>query len=276
MLPVEKLHISCVTPLPESSASPFDISSHEDWFRRYAEAEIALCDGAAEAMHIKERHTFGVLANARAIADEEGFSPVVSRACLLAALYHDLGRFEQYRVWRTFHDQSSCSHGELSAYLLEHFGLLACEPLLASAVVQACSLHSLQTLPADLSRDVRLITEVVRDADRIDILKINAGELAKKPLNPAFVHDLPDDAGVFSSRVIEKALAGRSVSYQELASVNDFRILLGTWFFQMTYASSRRRLAEEGFLTQILTAVPDGPHAQARDVLLAAIADELR
>ena len=79
-----------------NTASPVlpDISRHEAWFAAYAarerEKECRRDGGDPSPMDLKLHHTMQVLAHARAIVAGGRFAPPLDRACLLAALYHDI------------------------------------------------------------------------------------------------------------------------------------------------------------------------------------------
>ena len=55
---------------------------------------------------------------------------------------------------------------------------------------------------------------------------------------------------------VRAALAGQVAAYADLRSVNDFRVLLGTWFFDMHFAASRRQFVEDGHARQLLEGLP--------------------
>ena len=51
--------------------------------------------------------------------------------------------------------------------------------------------------------------------------------------------------------------------------VDDFRLLLGTWFFDMHFASSRRQFVEDGHALNLLRGLPtNAPYGQARETML--------
>lgn len=108
-----------------NTASPVlpDISCHEAWFAAYAarerEKECRRDGGDPSPMDLKLHHTMQVLAHARAIVAGGRFAPPLDRACLLAALYHDVARFEQYLRWHTFRDRESCNHGQWGVRILK-------------------------------------------------------------------------------------------------------------------------------------------------------------
>lgn len=262
-----------IEPYPRPEGDLFDITAHRKWFSRYAAAERALCDRDPGPLDLKTRHTYKVLDNALFIVRAEGFAPPMARACLLAALYHDIARFEQYRIWNTFRDKESCSHGELGARILTNLGVLRHEPALAPTVIRAVALHNVLALPEGLPRDVRAVTQVVRDADKIDILRVMDEHLSStEPYSPTVVLSRPDTPDLFSAKVIADVEAGRVASYDDLESVNDFRLLLGGWVNGLSYSASRRRMALDGHAFRLVAALPaDGVYASARGKVLAEL-----
>ncbi|MBR3664514.1 MAG: HD domain-containing protein [Desulfovibrio sp.] len=251
-----------------------DITAHEAWFADYVARERRLEKEDPSPMDLKREHTEHVLANARAIAEEEDFSPLVHRACLLAALYHDIARFEQYLRYRTFRDRVSVDHGRLGVRLIKETGCLRGESReLQHLIMAAVGLHNRYALPAKLGQEVALVTHVVRDADKLDILRVIDGHLAKRPYNPTVVLQLPDDPTLSSSKVIACALQKSTASYADLLSVNDFRLLLATWMFDLHFATSRQRFIKQGHARNILLPLPEhGVYAQARAQMLALLA----
>ena len=247
-----------------------DISRHERWFAAYADRKIAEAGDGAGPMRLKCQHTNRVLANAQEIVAAEALPPQLARAALLAALYHDVGRFEQYLRYRTFNDRASCNHAITGVRILNQEGCLGgeeCRFLIAAAV----ALHNRFALPSPITEDLRRITLIVRDADKLDILRImeeqvsGAGDCAE-----AMLYGLPDDPALASENIIKAALAGRVASYADLRSVGDFKLLLATWVFDMNFPASARRFAADGHARRLLESLaPDSAYAAARAALLA-------
>jgi hypothetical protein len=250
-----------------------DISGHEAWFAAYAARErareAARPQGDPAPMDLKLTHTRAVLADARRIVASEALTPPLARACLLAALYHDVGRFEQYLRYHTFRDRDSCNHGQLGVRILKSEGLLDDEPL-RKIILAAVGLHNRFALPARVPQGVALAANVVRDADKLDILRVMDEHLrGPGPYNPTVVLQLPDDPRLCGPEVCRAALEGRVAAYADLHCVNDFRLLLGTWFFDMHFAASRRQFVTDGHALRLLHGLPDAsPQAPARNALL--------
>jgi hypothetical protein len=196
---------------------------------------------------------------------------VCEAACLLAALYHDVARFEQYLRWHTFRDRESCNHGQWGVRILKRERRLKDEdPAVRKLVLAAVGLHNRFALPAGLPEGMARICHAVRDADKLDILRVMDEHLSgPRPYCPTVVLSLPDDPALHSDKVLDDALAGRVASYADLKSVNDFRVLLGTWFYDMHFPASRARFVGEGHARRLLADLPATPaYAAARDHLL--------
>ena len=251
-----------------------DISRHEQWFANYAALKRAEAHGDAPPLDLKIRHTGRVLANARDIVSHERFSPLLARSCLLAALYHDVARFEQYLRYHTFKDRESRNHGLMGVEILKRERTLAGEEkTVRCAVLAAVALHNRFALPRRLPENVCPAARVVRDSDKLDILRVMDEHLSgPKPYCPTVVLSLPDSPDIAGRTVIDAALAGRVAAYADLRNVNDFRLLLGTWFFDMHFRASRIRFAQDGHAARLLEALPStGPYGTARNHLLLMV-----
>lgn len=251
-----------------------DISPHENWFCAYA-ARMRLREHENPApLDLKLAHSLNVLAEAQCIIAHENFAPLTARACLLAALYHDTARFEQYLRWRTFRDADSCNHGVAAVKILKYEKCLAHEePYLRKLTLAGVIMHNRFALPVGLPEQTAIVAHVVRDADKLDILRVMDEHLSKPgPYNATVVLRLPDDPEKHSPAVVQAALQGRTAAYADLRSVNDFRLLLGTWAHDMHFAASRERFVAAGHARRVLESLPDAVYGPARDVLLRQLA----
>lgn len=234
------------------------LEEHEKWFEEYVKGKIAQCGRDPAPLELKLEHTRKVLDNARNIAAFENFSPDFTNCCLLSALYHDIARFDQYIVYGTFRDGDSRNHGQMGAQILKRKGRLAEEPTEARRMILAAvCLHNRFKLPPALSPQQKIVCDVTRAADKLDILRIMDEHLSKPgPHNPTVVLSLPDN-DLFSETAISAALNGKVAGYQDLRSVNDFRVLLGSWFFDISFSGAKKIFIQNGHAARLLEALPD-------------------
>ena len=266
-----------------------DISSHKFFFTDFFQSFLEREQEDKAPLQLKYEHSMRVFEHAERLAGDEEFAdsaarlplpfPLFERAALLAALYHDVARFPQFYRWRTFRDKSSVNHGQFGVKILKSEAALKEEsPELRRLVQSAIVLHNRYLLPPRLPPEIRLIADVVRDADKLDICRIFATHLASgEPFSSTVFLSVKNDPELYSPKVLEDALARRVAAYADLRSVNDFRILLGTWQYDLRFDFSRSHLAGEGHLQRLLDDLPPLPSFSAvREQLLTDLHRDAR
>ena len=258
-----------------------DIASHKSFFTAFFESFLAREREDAAPLRLKYEHSMRVFAHSERLVGSKEFADataglppsflLLERAALLAALYHDVARFPQFCRWRTFRDAHSVNHGLFGVKILKSEAALKEEgPELRRLVQSALVLHNRYRLPPKLPPDIRLIADTVRDADKLDICRVFAMHLVSgEPRSSTVLLSVKDDPELYTPKILEDALARRVASYADLRSVNDFRVLLGSWQYDLRFAFSRGCLAREGHLQRLLEDLPPLPAlCAAREQLL--------
>lgn len=233
-------------------------------------AYVAPYDPANPRIALKVTHTLHVADLCDRIAREQGWPAADVDLAWLCGLLHDMGRFEQVRRWNTFRDAVSCSHAKLGTSVL--FGEREClgepvpadtpdfgtprirdfiDPSAEDAVIRtAIELHSDYRLPRDLDPHTRAFTELVRDADKIDILRTvdedtpetilgcDADELLASSLSP-------EATQAFDAR--------RCMLRDDRSQPADFLVSFACFAFELAYPQSRGIMREQGYATALLT-----------------------
>ena len=217
-------------------------------------------------LDLKREHTDNVVAAAREIACREAVftDPTRHRALITAALFQDVGRFQQLRDYKTYADALSCNHALLGAKILRRESFLRDEPPAIRRLAGiAVALHNRVTVPAGVTGDARIVLEGLRDADKLDILRVLAEHLGpdKEP-DPVVVMHLKTEGGV-SPAVKEAFTARRAARYADMRTLNDFRMLVCTWLFEFHFSSSLAILARSTNLEAITAGMGAAPGEQA-------------
>ena len=136
---------------------------------------VAAYDPSNPRIALKIAHTYRVAQLCERIAPHE------KDLSWLCGILHDIGRFEQVRRFDTFNDAKSVSHASLGVNVL--FGNDdPAGPQIRSFVESdaedelirtAIATHSDYELPSSLDKRTRMHCNALRDADKIDILKVN-------------------------------------------------------------------------------------------------------
>ena len=200
-------------------------------------------------MELKRVHTAHVVENARAIASGEGFDAETARACDVAALLHDTGRYEQLRRYNTFRDSDSVDHAVFSHDIVVEKGWLDGAPQ-REAILTAVLVHNRRDVPEGLAPLDEAAVHTVRDADKLDIFRVLEHQIATTDWrhNCEAFWNLPTRAAP-NPAVVEAIRAGRPVDYQNIKTLADFVLIQVGWMRSgLRYATSRRHCAERGHL----------------------------
>lgn len=217
-------------------------------FREYADRY----DLSDPKIRLKYDHTFRVAALCDDIADSIGLKGEEKDLAWLSGVFHDIGRFEQVRRYGTFQDGDSVNHAALSAELLFREGMAreyTADDSEDVLLEKAVCLHNAYQLPASLSdREWRYCT-ILRDADKVDILRVNCDT----PVSD--IYNLPEEqfeTAPVTDAVFEDIMAGRNVYRPHSRTAIDFLIGHMSFVFGLVYPESVRQMKEQGYLEKIL------------------------
>ena len=90
----------------------------------------------------------------------------------LIGLLHDIGRFEQYTKFKTFSDTNSVDHGMLGEQILkknDYIRSFIMDSKYDEVIMCAIRNHNRFIIENDLNERELLFTNIVRDADKVDI-----------------------------------------------------------------------------------------------------------
>lgn len=254
-----------------------DIAGHREQFLAFVESYTGGVENAP--LRLKVEHSFRVLEHVELLVTMEAPpSPLardkeLARAAVLAALYHDCGRFPQFRDYHTFADAYSINHAQLGVDVIREQGFLRHETDRVRELAEtAVGLHNQYALPTALTPEVRLITDMVREADKLDILRIIVGHLDNAlPEKDSVLLHVRDEPQTWTPSVMADVLAGRVIHYSDLHYINDFRLLLGTWLHELNFPATRSALAHSGVMDTILDGLPHTPEMEKAVLYLRAL-----
>lgn len=91
----------------------------------------------------------------------------------LAGLLHDIGRISEYKKYHTYLSSSTFDHGEESYRVLKKEDYICAYTLdeeIQKIVLLSVRYHNKYEIPKNLSKREKMFCNIVRDADKIDIL----------------------------------------------------------------------------------------------------------
>jgi hypothetical protein len=236
-----------------------ELDNLKQWFSDYCRTFHTT--NAADQQHIalKEEHTVRVCDNMAAIARDLSLDEGRVMLAEAVALFHDVGRFPQYRKYHTFRDGISVNHAALGArVLIENNVLRSALKSEQDLILRTVTLHNVFAFPKGLDPDTLLFLKMVRDADKLDIwrLSLEYYEQSEAERASAVGLDLPDTAG-YSPELLESLRRKEMVQMSALRTLNDFKLLQLAWTFDLNFAYSIRMVVERRIIERIASLLPD-------------------
>lgn len=245
-------------------------------------------DPSDEKIKLKIDHTYRVAGLCQRIAESLGLSePDVDIAWLLGML-HDIGRFEQIRCFGTFNDVQSVDHAEFGADLLFKEGLIR---KFAEGYYEECELarsgneeaeqiiknnehhnkdtgliemairqHNKYRVKEDLTERQRMFCDILRDADKVDIFKVNA-DIPMEIIYDVTTEELKN--GVITKEVLESFYKKETVLKSVRRSAVDNIVGHISLLFELVYKESYRQAKEQGYVYKLLDFKSDVPEVNA-------------
>src|SRR6056297_2111967 len=178
-----------------------------------------------QPIRLKRDHTRRVCRNARMLANKLKLSEKDTLLAEVMALFHDVGRFKQYRIYHTFKDVDSENHAALSVAEINANDFLAgLSKADRRIVLTAVEFHNALDIPDGLSERERFFLKLLRDADKLDIWKVFGEyyENRQAAKTESVSLGLPDTQG-YCREAASAVLAGRLVRIQALENLHDFQ-----------------------------------------------------
>jgi len=236
--------------------SDSSFSALNNAFLQYINSLPVEHDEIREHFKIKKDHTYRVIGNIRSIAVRSRLSEGETELAMIIALFHDIGRFEQFNKYRTFNDDIAENHAAISIRVLkeQHF-LSAFNRKTGEIITGSIINHNIPVLPEIKDADVLLFSRLLRDADKLDIWRLTLDQ------NVAFtIMDSEEPASYQVSEVILRCIReGRVVLLKYAHSMNDFRLLRLSWLVDMNFQATFAIIEEKGYIDGILAKMPEFP-----------------
>jgi putative nucleotidyltransferase with HDIG domain len=234
------------------------LQSLKIWFQNYVHSCSLSVQEDQRNITIKQEHTLQVCLNAVRIAEDLGLDQQETLLAEAIALFHDVGRFSQYRLYKTFDDSISVNHAVLGAKLLVGHNALQDLPKHdQDIIVRSVTLHNVFSLPKGLDEKSLLFARLIRDADKLDILRVvieyfkqDEGDRAG-----AVALGLPDLPG-YSREVLACLTRGELARKEALTTRNDFKLLQLAWLYDLNFMCSLRMVEERGYIRTLSEMLP--------------------
>lgn len=230
-------------------------------------------NSADPKVRLKIEHTYRVAALCERIARSLGLPGEDIDLAWLCGLLHDVGRFEQLRRYGTFNDAESIDHAACSAEeLFDKGGIRAyLDDTAGDALLRtAVETHSAYRLPEGLDERTRRFCNILRDADKIDILKVNV-EVPMEDIYNVTTEALRTSA--VSGEVMAQFYEHHAIPRACKRTPADNAVGHISLVYELVYPESLRAVLEQGYLEKMMNFSTQNPATAAQ---FAAIRTHMR
>ncbi|NLL78588.1 MAG: HD domain-containing protein [Clostridiales bacterium] len=219
-------------------------------------------NAADEKVRLKIEHTLRVSRLCGQIAQDIGLEGEEADLAWLLGLLHDVGRFEQLRNYGTFNDMESVNHAAYGADILFQEGKIrdyVSEETEDTLLEKAIRFHNAYRLPEGLTEREKTFCRIIRDADKIDILRANI-EFPLEEIYNVTTKELRQ--AVVSQEVLDNFMQERTSLRNGKRTVADSVVNQIAFAFELEYPVSLRLMVQQGYLDKMLQFESDNPVTQ--------------
>ena len=230
------------------------------WFDAYTKSFSFEKETDWNNFNLKIDHTYKVRDAILDIGKAEGLYGNRLMLAETMALFHDIGRFPQYYRYRTFKDSLSENHAKLGVEELKKAGVLDELPLPEKDVIlKAIFNHNIPQLPINMDVEEKYFSSLLRDADKVDILRVVTEYYEKKHENQNKTIQLElSDEHKISDPVFDAFMNGCIINVSDLKYLNDFKLLQVAWIHDINFKRSFELIARGHYIEKINETLPEG------------------
>jgi hypothetical protein len=234
------------------------ISGLKSWFTSYLKTFQSGDPDYQRNIDLKEEHTRRVCKEILDVGSSLSLDSEDLHLAEVIALFHDVGRFEQYARYGTFSDLESEDHALLGVRVLRENGVLkTLDQKTRELILRTVSYHNRATLPAEETKTCLFFTKLLRDADKLDIWRVVTDYYREmnSARNGVIELGLPDTPEI-SQDVYTDMMAGRIVRTTCLKTLNDFKVLQMGWIYDVNFPRTFQLVRERAYLEKIRDVLP--------------------
>lgn len=212
-------------------------------------------DRSDDKINLKIVHTYGVVDCCEEIARRMGLSPEDTMLCKLIGLLHDIGRFEQLKLFDSF-EPGTMDHAKYGAKLLFEDGMIrefVDVDIWDDIIFTAIDRHSDFAVGDVADSRTLLHAQLIRDADKLDNCRVKLEESIETMLGIS-----PREVGAesISQEVWQYCLQGKSVLASARKTPIDYWISYVAYFYDIYFKETMEIILENDYISRIIRRVP--------------------
>ena len=233
------------------------VSQFYIWFNKYFDSFRYENEKINSNLINKKLHTLRVCKNIKFLTKSLNLSSSEIRLAEIIALFHDIGRFEQFAKYQTFKDEISIDHANLGLTILNDYEVLKDVSVEEKAVIlEAIGYHNKYALPNNLSEKNLLFCKLIRDADKLDIFNMLIDSYENPELYKNEVFEDFIDSNEYQISFVENIINKKKVSYNDVKTKADIKILRISWVYDINFNESLKIIESNKYIDRIIRFLP--------------------
>lgn len=209
---------------------------------------------------LKIAHSYRVADLSRTIAENLKLSEEQIKLAELIGLIHDIGRFEQVKMYDTYTDLKSIDHADLGVKILKENNFInefcddkSYHPIILKSIQN----HNKFKINSGLSEEELMQAKIIRDADKIDIFNLLTFDKTIKK----------DTTKQPTKEIIDALFTRKQVSRQKVRNDTDEFVLELAMVYDINFDISLKILQEKDYINKIIDISELQEKEQIREVL---------
>ena len=230
-----------------------------DWMSRYMKSFYSDDAQVQQGILIKEKHTGYVTANCIELAKFLKLSTHDTELAEIIGLFHDVGRFRQYSIYKTFNDADSEDHADLALKVIDELEFFKELPAQDYELVRfAIQNHNKKTVAPTDDEQKEFFAKIIRDADKLDIYRVLEPFLAQANADkmPNFIKSKSRLVAEISPDFVENFVTGNQADYRKIRTNGDRKIVRLMWLYDINFSWTMQKIVERGYIEKIVSNLP--------------------
>lgn len=212
----------------------------DEKFKEY----VSAYDMSDTKIKLKYNHSYRVKKMSQNLSEYLNLDEENKYLAIIIGLLHDIGRFEQIKLYDTFKD-FYLDHADFGVKLLFEDGLirkLVETDKYDNIIYKAIKNHNKLNIESSLDDITLMHSKIIRDADKIDILYLLA-VLGEYPFK--------DDVDFIDNEVEKQFLSNKSVDNKNVKTLSDDVLRILSFVYDINYSFTYKYILDNKFIEKL-------------------------
>ena len=226
-----------------------DFRNAKEMFKDYLK-DYDLEDGSIQ---LKIRHTYEVVSKSEYIAKGLGLDEENIELAKVIALLHDIGRFEQLKLFHQF-DNTKFDHAKYGVEVLfdDNFIRKFVEDNKYDEIIKkSIENHNKYKIDEGLSEIEILHSKIIRDADKIDNFRVKEKD-SLKDMFPKIYNEETINYEKISQNVYETFLSKKCIKLEDRKTIIDYWVCVIAFIFDLNFDISLKCVRDNNYIDKLI------------------------